>query len=71
MSTGEPIVQEVSGIKYEASTILNQTNNETNVREMVERLYPERQTTSRFSLKNPNARFTQTHDMLRQTIKNF
>ena len=51
--------------KTEDSSILDETKNEENVKDIVERLYPERQTVSRFSLKNPNARFTQTHDMLR------
>ena len=34
-------------------------------------LYPERQTTSRFSIHNPHARFTRNHDELRQTIREF
>ena len=37
----------------------------------IEHLYPERQTTSRFSIHNPHARFTRNHDELRQTIKEF
>ena len=72
VQSGDPMAQGGSNVhKMESSTILDQLHNEDNVRNMVERLYPERQTVSRFSLKNPNARFTQTHDMLRKTIKEY
>jgi hypothetical protein len=34
-------------------------------------VYPERQTASRFSLSNPNARFSMNPQMLRSTISKF
>ena len=37
----------------------------------IENLYPERQTTSRFSIHNPHARFSTNPDQLRQTIKEY
>lgn len=57
--------------RQEQSGLLDQTHGDLDGTDMVKRLYPERQTSSRFSLKNPNARFSQTHDLLRQTIKEF
>ena len=34
-------------------------------------VYPERQTSSRFSLSNPNARFSMNPEMLRSTVSKF
>lgn len=41
------------------------------IRGAIGSVYPERQTSSRFSLSNPNARFSMNPEMLRSTISKF
>ena len=41
------------------------------IRATIEHLYPQRQTTSRFSIHNPHARFSQNPEQLVQTIREF
>ena len=46
-------------------------SNHDDMRGVLEQIYPERQSISRFSISNPNARFSMNPDMLRTTINKF
>ena len=61
----EEMVQDEDTEDHESRNIYD------DIRQTIENLYPQRQTTSRFSIHNPHARFSQNPDQLRQIIKEF